>query len=118
MYITSLQGLEEERLSSALATAQPMKDSHSSANEKPLYSNSQFTPMDFLFTSAFGGSLPLPYKRAGLPLASGELLMGFARLSCNAILRFSRVNPSFAGKITGSFIFKVNRAKTSHLGYF
>ena len=31
---------------------------------------------------------------------------------------FPRVNPYFAGKITSSFIFKVNRAKTSHLGYF
>lgn len=62
--------------------------------------NTQFTPMDFLFTSALP-SPPFLYERAGSACCSGSPV-----LDCNSLLLPTQ--PSSAGKPAGSFIFKVN----------
>lgn len=95
--------------SSPLATAQPMRGSDDSANEKPLYFQCPVYPMDVLFiiackTSRFPlqKSLILLYC-LDLPMVfGGPCLFGFPALC------FSQTDSSFACKGTGSFIFKIN----------
>lgn len=80
VYATSLQGLEEERLSPALAIVQPMKESHSPAKEKSLYFQlSVYSNGFFVYISLPRAPCnPPPYKRAVLSLASGNLPRGFS----------------------------------------
>ena len=72
---------EEDRFSPCLATAQPMRDYHYSANEKPLYlelpvSSSRL----FVYNSPFQLSLLL-YKRVSSPLLY-QACMWFTIVSC------------------------------------
>lgn len=51
-YTTLLPQWEEEKLSPPPATAQPMRDYHNPANEKPLYFKFPVSSVAFLFTAA------------------------------------------------------------------
>ena len=76
-----------------LATPQPVRNDYTS--------RSRFTPMDFLFTTA-------PHN-ACLSSTKEPLLVFWSTLlvfHCNSLLFLNK--PILAGKITGSFIFKVN----------
>ena len=71
---------EEERSSPCLATAQPMRDGHISANGKPLYSTSQLptvditAPPNFLFSSIREFPLLLKFNLIYLFLAGLDFL--------------------------------------------
>lgn len=76
-------------------------------------SYSWFTPINFFFFF-FNNCLPnaphFLYKRAFLSFALWTCLWFWCSLlvlDCNSLLFLNK--PSFAGKITGSFILKVNR---------
>ena len=92
------------------ATAQPMRGRHNLANEKPLY----FPPPVFsngLARNSRPHPLPPIKARTSHLLrggASGFALIGSLRF---AGLCSSQINPSFASKITGGSILKVNSAE-------
>ena len=80
-----------------------MRESHKSANEKPLYFKFQVTPINFLFIIALSASFP-PHCKA--------VFISFARFCCS-LLGYSQVKPIFASETTGSFISKVHSNLTS-----
>lgn len=69
----------------SLAKAEPVRDSHSSANEKPLTLNSQFTPMDFQFEQSLSTAPFALYKSIPL-LCSPDLPMVLPQLAYNSLL--------------------------------
>lgn len=69
--------------------------------------HSRFAPIDFLFLRA--RERPLPYKRASLSFVP-RLARAFA-LSLLAQQFLNNLPLFLSGKITGSFLFKVNRRK-------
>lgn len=105
----SLQG--DRRFPPPPATAQPMRDSHSSANEKPLYCERPVYSNELLVYSSLP-EFPPPSIKEPLLLYSPRVACGFALLlrDCSSPLLPNK--SIFAGKITSRFIFKVNRVHT------
>ena len=90
---------EQEKLcpapsSAAPATAQPMRDRHNSANEKPLRFHLPIYSSELFVFNSFPTSSLFNVKALFSPLFSG-CAFGFpvARLSEVAILCYSRINP-------------------------
>lgn len=102
-------GKRKKEFPPPLATAQPIRVSHNSANEKPLGFKLPVYCNGILLLTAFS-AFPFFYKGYTSPLFT-RLIYGFAVacLSWIAILCYSPINPCFAGRITGGFTFKVNR---------
>ena len=89
-----------------------MKGNHSSANKKPLYFELTADYSELLVITASQNPSLSSIQECSSPLRGG-LAYGFCCsslvLDCNSLLFLSK--PIFAAKITGSFIFKVNRIK-------
>ena len=101
---------EKESFPLPLATAQPVRDCHNWANEKPPYSELPVCS-NRLFVCNNLQNFPLSsIKQHCSPLFS-RLAYGFAG-SFFALQFLNKLPPLFfPGKITGSFIFKVTRRK-------
>lgn len=96
-----------ERLSSCLATAQPMRGSHNQPMKSHYTPNFQITPVDFLLPNG-----PLSCIKEPSPPLFGALAYGFAIAcsSCVAILCRSPLKLTFTSEVAGKFIFEVNIA--------
>lgn len=105
---TTLPRAEEGRFLPPPATAQPIREDHSSANEKPLPCSSQFTPVDFLFTSAAPKS---PFLSPPLLAAPGLPVVLLER-TCPGLPFPALPNSSHLPLVEHwRFMFKVNTAR-------
>ena len=87
--------------------AQPMRDCHNSASEKPLHIKFSIPPMDSLFTIALLNFLFLsikefPFRCYGTCMVTQPWVQSVKR---NCLLIWNK--PIFSGEITG-YLFKVN----------
>lgn len=94
-----------------LATAQPMRDTHSLANEKPWHFQLPVYTNVFFVIITPPNSHPSSTKEDSSPLF-GRIVCGFGMgcLSQVGILCCSWINPFFAGEITGRFILRLTQA--------
>lgn len=91
-----------------LATAQPMSDSHNSANEKPLYFQLPVYSNGLFVYNSVINSTPSSTKGHSSPLFCGLASLrsaGLLVLGCNSLLLLTK--PILADKITGGFSLKV-----------
>lgn len=91
-----------------LATAQPMTDSHNSANEKPLYLE-LLVYSNGLFVYNRFPNFPFSSIKEPVPLlCSAELSVVLLQFVLSYNFLFSTREPISAGKVTDSVVFKLN----------